>query len=98
MGDKPLKEIRADLCKDLGIPDEELNAWIHRQFHLSRPKRKVRTKAGLRSVLKKLNDTLTRLEQTRSVSVGRNEETRVNGRKRSGTARSTRSNPRKSRT
>jgi hypothetical protein len=62
MGDKSLKEIRADLCEHLGIPDEELNAWMHRTFDQPRPKRKVRAESELQELLRELEAAVATLE------------------------------------
>ena len=58
MGPTTLKEIRAQLCKSLGIADEELDAWMRRTGPQRNSSRKPR-EADLQSLLQQLESAAT---------------------------------------
>jgi hypothetical protein len=81
MGPTTLKEIRAQLCKRLGIADEELDAWMRRtvpQRHSSREPRE----AELQSLLQQLEDTATKEEKKRGRPGRKSSGSALSGRQR----------------
>jgi hypothetical protein len=62
MGATTLKEIRAQLCKRLGIADEELDAWMHRTVPQRNSSREP-SEADLQSLLQQLEDAATKGEK-----------------------------------
>jgi hypothetical protein len=62
MGPSTLKEIRAQLCKRLGIADEELDAWMHRTVPRRHSSREP-SEAELQSLLQQLEDAATEGEK-----------------------------------
>ena len=81
MGDKSLKEIRAGLCKHLGIEDKDLNAWMDLAFHRPRPRNRV-SEGKFQALLQELEDAVSQPKKSPNRAAPKNKRSRVKRRTR----------------